>query len=520
LKKHLLYIFILLLIPLSVKSEWSNFVKHKFFIQTKSELRISEATGQISPKTGFVTLDDKNQRYRIIAIKQLFKLNNGDKKVYDKLGLGRIYVVYIDTNYIADIVSVIKDYEQDSNLEYAEPVFLGEAGGKKDVNSIPFRKNSLYPNDEMFYMQWYLNNTGNISPSSGGVAKKGADIAMLNGWDIEQGSEDIVIAILDSGVKEDHPEFKGRFWTNNDEIPVNGRDDDKNGYIDDYIGYDFAYDDEEPDDGFGHGTNIATVIGASENNKIGFAGINFKSKLMICKNLSDRNSGEYEWWAESVKYAVDNGARIINMSEGGENYSKTLEKAINYAVEKGIIVVAAMMNKGNNRNYYPASFKNVFAVGATDTDDSRAERFSWGGGSCWVQHIADVAPGNKIYGLDYQDNYKYDVSWSGTSQATAIVSAVASLLLSQDKSRSASDLKSIIIKTAHDKVGNPYEDKPGWDEYYGWGRIDAYLALKYNYLGDLVKDKKGVKDKIIEEENGRNAKSINEEPTKRQSKPR
>ncbi len=488
-KRLILYILIIFLIPLALNAEWKQYVKHKFFIQTKSELRISEATGQISLKTGIASLDEKNSRHRITKIKQLFRLNNGDKKLFDELGMGRIYVVYVDTNYIKDIARIVYDYSADENLEYAEPVFLGEAGGKRDKNIIPFKRNLFYPDDEMFYMQWYLNNTANITPTSGSMAKKGADVAMLNGWDVEQGDEDIIIAILDSGVKEDHPEFAGRLWINSKEIPYNGVDDDRNGFIDDYKGYDFAYDDEDPDDGFGHGTNIASVIGANANNKIGFTGINFKSKLMICKNLSDKNSGEYEWWALSVKYAVDNGAKIINMSEGGVDYSKTLEKAVNYAMGKGALVIAAMMNKGNGRNYYPASYKGVFAVGATDTDDNRCERFSWGGGSCWGKHISVVAPGNKIYGLDYLDNTRYDVSWSGTSQSTAIVSGIASLLLSQKPERSIDEIKNIIIKTARDRVGDPLEDKPGWDEYYGWGRVDANLALRYD-IREITTDKK------------------------------
>jgi subtilisin family serine protease len=128
---------------------------------------------------------------------------------------------------------------------------------------------------------------------------------------------------------------------------------------------------------------------------------------------------------------------IINMSEGGSDYSKTLKTAIDYAIEKDIMVCAAMMNKGDDQDYYPASFKGVFAIGATDTDDNRCLRFTWGGGSCWGKHISVVAPGNKIYGLDYENIHSYESMWSGTSQSTAIVSGIASLLLAQKPSRSA-----------------------------------------------------------------------------------
>ena len=226
---------------------------------------------------------------------------------------------------------------------------------------------------------------------------------------------------------------------------------------------------------------------------------------MNCKNLNSYNSGEYDWWSESIKYAVDNGADIINMSEGGDDYSKVLKTAIEYALESGVMVVAAMMNKGDNRNYYPAGFDGVMAVGATDTDDKRCRKFSWGGGSCWGKNISVVAPGNKIYGLDYENTQAYDVFWSGTSQSTAIVSGIASLLLAQNQNRTSDDLSKIIKFTAKDLVGDPREDKPGWDQYYGFGRVDSYAALTYELSDkkeqlDLTKEKDIIKEDDIEKE--------------------
>lgn len=482
-----LLIILLLLFPLYIFSQSNasenkaknSFVSHKFFVKTKTQLKVSEATGKIPLTTGIKSIDLKNQKYQIKEIKKLFNLNNGNAELYYKLGMDRIYVFYLYPNHSHDIINIIQDYSKDDFVEFSEPVFIGEAGGKRDYDYY-FRNRNLIPNDEMFYLQWYLKNDGKIKPTSGDEAKIGADINMVNAWDIETGSFDVIVGIMDSGIRFGHPELMGRIWINKNEVPNNNIDDDKNGYIDDVYGWDFAYDDNMPDDGFGHGTNIAGIIGANSNNTIGFAGINFKCKLMICQNLSDENSGEYEWWAKSVKYAVDNGAKIINMSEGGEDYSKVLKVAVDYAIANDVLIVAAMMNKGNNKSYYPAAYPGVMAVGATDTDDNRCKRFTWGGGSCWGKHISVVAPGNKIYGLDYIDVNRFDISWSGTSQSTAIVSGLASLLLSQDKNRKSSDIKQIIIRTAKDKVGDPQEDKPGWDEYYGYGRVDAYLALSYS----------------------------------------
>ena len=491
-------------------TDWREYSYTKFIVQTKTELGISEATGNISIKTNYLTLDEKNFHYNIIKIKQLFKSQNSDISLYNGLGLGRIYVFYLQANQSIDIRQLVDSYNSDSNVVYCEPVFIGHSAGKRDINQFVFRgdKNMFTPNDNEFYMQWYLNNSGSISTTSGASAKIGADINMLNAWDLETGSEDVIVAILDSGIKDDHPELKGRIWRNAKEIPNNDYDDDNNGYIDDDRGWNFADDNNNPLDGFGHGTNIASVIGENSNNYVAYAGINFKCKLMNCKNLTDDNRGEYDWWVESIKYAVDNGARILNMSEGGEDYSKTLKKAIDYALGRGAFIVTAMMNKGDNKNYYPASYPGVFAVGATDTDDRRCTRFTWGGGSCWGKHIKVVAPGNKIYGLDNTNDFKYNVSWSGTSQSTAIVSGIASLLLAQNINRTKEDLSNIITATAVDRVGDSREDKPGWDQYMGFGRVDAYAALMYEYDKNKI-DNENIKVKTDDIKN-----SVDENPVK------
>ncbi|MDQ3194489.1 MAG: S8 family serine peptidase [Bacteroidota bacterium] len=487
------------------------FTKNKFFVKTNSELNISEATGKISLSTGLSTLDEKISKYKIKGVETLFRLKKGNSDLYKKYGMSRIYVFNIDEDPEVDLEKVIEDFNDDGNVEYSELNYIGTSAGKKeDKLEKLFRKN--LPNDEMFYKQWYLENSGSVEPSSSGSrAKVGADVKILSTWEIETGSEEIIVAILDSGIKDDHPDLRGRIWINKNEIPGNGLDDDGNGYIDDIRGWDFAYDDRRPDDGFGHGTNIATVIGASTDNMIGFSGIDKHCRLMNCKNLNSDNSGEYAWWAESIRYAVDNGARVINMSEGGDDYSRVLKTAVDYAIENGAIITAAMMNKGDNRDYYPASYDGVFAVGATDTDDKRCRKFSWGGGSCWGRYISVVAPGNKIFGLDYENVENYEVYWSGTSQSTAIVSGIAALLLSQNKQRTNDDLKRIIRNSARDLVGDPREDKPGWDQFYGFGRVDSYAALTYENPDIINKEPELKDDRKSEEFEMKKDSDLNEE---------
>ena len=497
-----LVVFIIIFSGNTIKTERnlssSLFTNNKFIVKTKTELRISEATGEISVATGIKSIDEKNSKYRITSIKRIFELNNGSVFLYNKFGMSRIYEFHIEASAGKDIEKIVKDYNSDENVEYCEPNFIGRAAGRKGTGNEYADRKFVIPNDEMFNMQWYLKNDGLISTSKGRSPKVGADINMVKAWGIEKGSDEVIIAICDSGIKDDNPDLEDNMWKNNKEIPNNRIDDDGNGYVDDYRGWDFSYDDKNPDDGFGHGTNIATVIGAKTNNLIGFAGVNQKGKIMNLKNLSDDNFGEYSWWAESIKYAVDNGADIVNMSEGGDDYSETLKTAVDYALENGVLIVAAMMNKGNDKDYYPASFNGVFAVGATDSDDKRCEKFTWGGGSCWGKHIAVVAPGNKIYGLDYEDDYNYDVYWSGTSQSTAMVSALASLLLSQKKTRTVDEIKKIIMATAKDKVGDYSEDERGWNQYYGFGRIDCYAALVYERNPEIESRIKEVREDYLE----------------------
>lgn len=425
---------------------------------------------------------------RNIQINKIKKLYPEDKKhntnLYSKYELESYYIVYFKDKPVTK--ELCDDLSKDLRVDFSEPDFIGESAGVKGL--------SLEPNDTFFGRQWGLKNDGTQNTTTGRKGKANADMNVLKAWDIATGSSDIIVGIMDSGTKIDHPDLEGRIWVNTEEVK-NGRDDDGNGFVDDINGFNFAYDNPNVKDDGGHGTNIAGTIGASTNNNMGYAGIDQKCKLMVCKNLDSENLGEYSWWSASLYYAANNGARILNMSEGGYDYSKTLENAVNYAYDAGCLIVASMMNKNNGDTYYPASFKNVLAVGATDTDDSRCREFTWGGGSNWGKHIAVVAPGNKIYGLDYKDNQNFDVYWSGTSQATAYVSGIASVLLGQDPSRTNKELREIITQTAVDQVGDPREDKAGWDEYYGYGRVDLYEALNYNKYSSGKKEEKRTEEK-------------------------
>jgi subtilisin family serine protease len=229
----------------------------------------------------------------------------------------------------------------------------------------------------------------------------------------------------------------------------------------------------------GHGTNVSGIIGANGNNATGYAGVDWNCKLMNLKALNSNNFGYYSWWADAIYYAVDNGAKIINMSLSGTGYSSTLQNAINYALSQNVTVVAAMSNENSSTVNYPAGFPGVIAVGSTDPNDTRSNPFFWSAtsGSNYGSHISVVAPGNYIFGLNYQSNTNYDYYYGGTSQATPHVTGLAALLLAGNASLKPDQIKTIIEITAEDRVGNSNEDSPGWDQYYGYGRINAFKAL-------------------------------------------
>lgn len=404
---------------------------------------------------------------KVDSITQKFHAVKINKQSTGRKSKQHIYIIKFPQG--TNIQQVIDEYYKTGEIEYAEPDHKGSGGGTQGI----------VPNDQYYFRQWGLKNNGTFSLST---SIAGADIDMENAWSIEQGDSNIVVGIIDTGTKLDHPEFTGRIWTNYNEIPNNGIDDDNNGYIDDVKGWDFANSDNDPTDDQGHGTNVVGIIGANGNNSIGYAGVDWNCKLMILKGIDNTNFGYYSWWSEAIYYAVDNGAKVINMSLGGTGTSSTLQNAVTYALNNNVVVVVCMMNTNSNTVYYPAGFSGVIAVGSTNSNDTRSNPFFWSStsGSNYGSHISVVAPGNYIYGLNYQSNTNYGSYWGGTSQATPLVSGLASLLLAQNPSRTPSQIKSIIETTAEDQVGNSSEDIPGWDQYYGYGRINASNALSFS----------------------------------------
>lgn len=368
----------------------------------------------------------------------------------------------------SDIDEIITEYKKLEEIEYAEPDYIGYGAGG----------DGFIPDDKFYVKQWGLNNNGTFQHAQG-IA--GIDVNMEESWSITTGDSNIIVAILDSGGKLDHPEFAGRIWQNHKEISGNNVDDDENGFTDDFQGWDFVNKDNNPSDDHGHGTNVGGIVGSTGNNGRGFAGVDWNCKLMFLKVLNSNNTGYQSSFIAAIYYAVDHGARVINMSIGG-GQSDIYRDAVNYALQKNVTIVACMMNHNTEAPYYPAAFPGVIAVGSIDPNGMRTQPFFWNSssGSNFGSHISVVAPGNYIYGLSHSSNSNYDTYWGGTSQATPHVAGVVSLMLAINPNLTPKEIKNILETTARDGIGRPEEDTPGWDKYHGWGLIDSYKALTYS----------------------------------------
>lgn len=313
------------------------------------------------------------------------------------------------------------------------------------------------PNDPSYTEQWNLTL-----------------LNMPQAWEIERGKPQITVAVVDSGIATQHLEFRERLWENVNEIPGNGIDDDRNGYIDDRNGWDFSdaptllgggdwtERDNAPEDETGHGTHVSGIIAAAVNNGIGVAGITQNCRLMPVRVSFKFGGGTYiqnDDAAAAIVYAADNGAQVINMSWGDTVRASIIEDAIEYAYQRGCVLVSAAGNSAILGSYYPAALKNVISVAGLGRERQMYDSSNFGA----TVNIA--APAEEILSTSLNDGYQ---TRSGTSMAAAHVSGVAALVLSANPHATNIEVQEKLIATA----------KPLFiTEFVGAGSLDAHAAL-------------------------------------------
>ncbi len=354
---------------------------------------------------------------------------------------GQMYVAQFDAGRDPNEVAVA--INANPKVEYAEPNYVAYA-----TAGPVFAPSQFVPNDSFYAYQWNLTA-----------------IQMERAWDVNRGGG-LIVAVLDTGVAYENfgdftqaPDLAGTKF-----VP----------------GYNFINNTPHANDDQGHGTHVAGTIAQTTNNEQGVSGVAYEAAIMPVKVLDRRGQGSYAGIVQGITFAIENGAKVINMSLTGGASSRALEEAINQAYSKGVIVVAAAGNN-NGPVGYPAAYFSTIAVGATRLDNARAPYSNYG------SHLDVVAPGGDnnvdqnndemgdgIVQQSFKDGAVNDFRYlffEGTSMATPHVSGVAALLLSKKPEASPQQIKEALRNSAKD-LG-----PPGFDNQYGAGLIQAFDAL-------------------------------------------
>jgi subtilisin family serine protease len=283
---------------------------------------------------------------------------------------------------------------------------------------------TLGSNDPGFSSQWAMTKIG--APSA---------------WDLTRGSS-VKVAVVDTGADLDHPDLAGRLDTVND--------------------YDFVNHDATAEDDHGHGTHVSGIIGATLNNGVGVAGVANQCTILPVKVLSVGGTGSSSDVADGIRWAADHGAKVINLSLGGYGYDSVENAAVQYAVGKDCVIVAAAGNDSTAAVMYPAAFNNVVGVGSSASNDTLSSFSNYG------SKVDVVAPGSMIYSTTLGGGYGY---MSGTSMATPCAAGVVALIRAKNPTWNRSQVESQLLTTALDLGA------AGRDDYFGYGRVRAAEAV-------------------------------------------
>lgn len=369
------------------------------------------------------------QRNSARAARQLFATHNARglaRTVMENAGIHRLYVVEVADR--ADPAALVRSLSGEPGVEYATLDYQVAA--------------VALPNDPSFpTQQWDLHNTG----QSGGTPD--ADIDAPEAWDIATGSANgPVVGVIDSGIDYNHPDLAANMWRNPGEVAGNGIDDDRNGYVDDVYGYDFANNDSNPMDDNSHGTHCAGTIAAVGNNGIGVAGVSWTGRVAALKFLDAGGIGYMSRATQALNYATMMGMRITSNSYGSaSSHYAPMQDAITAANNAGNLFVAAAGNNSVNNDvtsFYPASYTqaNVISVAATDRYDNLASYSNYG-----ATGVDIGAPGTTIYSTTPNGAYGWK---SGTSMAAPHVAGAAALLWVASPSLTHGQVKARLLANA------------------------------------------------------------------------
>jgi subtilisin family serine protease len=380
----------------------------------------------------------------------------------------------------------VRRAQADPRVEYAEPNYL-------------YKTSATSPNDPLFPEQWGLKSSCLLCPPVAFPWAEGGEINLQRAWDLTTGNDDIVVAVIDTGIDLSHPDLAPNAWVNPAELAGNGQDDDGNGYVDDINGWNFANDDNlvyRDADADLHGTHVAGTIGAIGNNEIGVAGVAWQVKLMSLKFIGKKGTGPTSSAIKAIEYAIDQkkrgiNVRAINASWGGAGDSRALREAIIRAGEAGILFVCSAGNEEADVDYvpsYPVAYsKDVSTLisAAATTPGGQLAYFSNYG----HRTVSVGAPGWQILSTQAGGGY---LNLTGTSMAAPHVTGVAALLSAKEPSLTPAEIKHRILATAFPRTAFASRSVSA-------GQVSAYNALTNHIpsVGPYISAVKVTNKKII-----------------------
>jgi serine protease len=398
---------------------------------------------------GVERLDNSLAEYNVTNVSQRFPLNanRSNRKIGDE-DLAKVFTINYKGNIDPFELSEQIMSQNADLLEWAEPDFVYES--------------DYTPNDPNIAGQWHI-----------------AKIKSFQAWDITKGDTNVVIGIVDSGSDLDHPDLQANIWKNLDEIPGNNIDDDANGYIDDWIGWDFIGSgsgmDNDPQvygSNCDHGSHVSGCASQVTDNNTGGAGIGFKCKLMISKHGDDDDfsgaggSSLIYNSDQGMVYCYQNGAKVINCSFSSPSFSSLQQNVINNAWANGTIVVGSAGNQSVNQPRYPAACNNTISVAASNSNDIKA------GFSNWHATVDITGPGDAIMSTLWNNIY---ASLSGTSMSAPITSGTIALLWSKNPSWTQQQIVDRLLLGV-DSIYNIPGNAP-YAGGLGTGRVNALKSL-------------------------------------------
>ncbi|MDO9549209.1 MAG: S8 family serine peptidase, partial [Candidatus Marinimicrobia bacterium] len=442
-------------VQLDARASAYEFVPGDILVKFKDDVRPALAKSNGIQRIGVASVDAILTKYSVNEAEKLFKNAKREKsrqilktftgKEFEKPSLHNIYKLKLKSEL--NMYEAIEALKQDENVEYAEPNYIfsivedqpqSDVLSEEDVNKL-FEKHLsnvmnaealdvVVPNDPLYPLQWWISATQ-------------VDAV----WDTTTGDSSQLIGIIDTGIDWHHPDLKNKIWTNPDEIPDNGIDDDQNGFIDDVRGWDWINHDNDPMDDNSHGTHVAGIAAAEANNGIGIAGVNWQAKVIPIKVFQSSGRGDAATITQGIIYAANKGATVINMSFGSYARSLTMENALANAYATAVLVAAAgndglcigpgpCPDKRLGAPMCPGAFSFVLGVEANNeisgVSGFKADFSNYDQDGPVFSDYPDLlnyelkAPGSGIISCVQGGNYR---EFSGTSMATPIVAGAVLL---------------------------------------------------------------------------------------------